>query len=221
MPDAQFTLAFRDRLRLPLCAPGSICQRRDANGVLCGEALDPRGKHCKLCEFGPTRTGRHDSLRDFVARYHRSSTGLVTTKEQRVVAWDRVNPRTGQLEEARLDVATRDAATGQPVFVDATVTCAYSGYAPCQRARANRDGVAAASAVSSKRSRYPPSGGDLVPFAFEDGGRPAEETVAFVRSWGYGFPLGERSEVIRFAWQQLSAHLQLGNAEMILSSKGG
>ena len=221
MPDAHFTLAFRDRLRLPLCAPGSICQRRDANGALCGEALDPRGKHCKLCEFGPTRTGRHDSLRDFVARYHRSSTGLVTTKEQRVVAWDRVNPRTGQLEEARLDVATRDAATGQPVFVDATVTCAYSGYAPCQRARANRDGVAAASAVSSKRSRYPPSGGDLVPFAFEDGGRPAEETVAFVRSWGYGFPLGERSEVIRFAWQQLSAHLQLGNAEMILSSKGG
>ena len=145
----------------------------------------------------------------------------MTTKEQRVVAWDRVNPRTGQQEEARLDVATRDAATGLPVFVDATVTCAYSGYAPCQRARANKDGVAAASAVSSKRSRYPPSGGDLVPFAFEDGGRPAEETVAFVRSWGYGFPLGERSEVIRFAWQQLSALLQLGNAETILSSRGG
>ena len=107
-----------------------------------------------------------------------------------------------------------------PVFVDATVTCAFSGYAPCQRARANKDGLAAAAAVSSKRARYPPSGGDLVPFAFEDGGRPAEETVAFVRSWGHGFSLGERSEVIRFAWQQLSVLLQLGNAETILSSKG-
>ena len=220
MPNAHFTLALRDRLRMPLCAPGSRCQRRDASGVVCGKALDPRGKHCKLCEFGSARTGRHNSLRDFVARYHYSTSGLVTIKEQRVVAWDRVHPRTGQLEEARLDVATRDAATGLPVFVDATVTCAYSGYAPCQRTRANKDGLAAAAAVSSKRARYPPSGGDLVPFAFEDGGRPAEETVAFVRSWGHGFSLGEWSGVIRFAWQQLSVLLQLGNAEMILSSKG-
>ena len=193
MPNAHFALAFRDRLRLPLCAPGSRCQRRDASGVVCGKELDPRGKHCKLCEFGSARTGRHNSLRDFVARYHYTATGLVTTKEQRVVAWDRMHPRTGQLEEARLDVATRDAATGLSVFVDATVTCAYSGYAPCQRARANKDGLAAAAAVGSKRARYPPSSGDLVPFAFEDGGRPAEETVAFVRSWGHGFSLGERS----------------------------
>ena len=30
---------------------------------------------------------------------------------------------------------------------------------------------------------YPPSGGELVPLVFEAGGRPADETVAFVRSW--------------------------------------
>ena len=79
--------------------------------------------------------------------------------EQRVVAWDRVNLRTGDLEEALLDYATRDAITGQPIFVDATVTCAFSGYAPCQRARARKDGLAAVSAVQGKRRRYPPSGG--------------------------------------------------------------
>ena len=188
--------------------------------MICGKPLDPRGKHCKQCEFGPARIGRHDSLRDFSAGYHSRTTGLTVSTEHRVVAWDRVNPRTGEMEEARLDYATRDAITGQPIFVDATVTCAFSGYAPCQRARARKDGLAAVSAVNGKRRRYPPSGGDLVPLAFEDGGRPADETVAYVRTWGHGLTPGERSEVIRYGWQQLSSRLQIGNAEMILSSRG-
>ena len=140
--------------------------------------------------------------------------------EQRVVAWDRVNPRTGILKEARLDVATRDAASGRKIFVDACVTCARSGYQPRQQARAGRDGVAAADAVRGKRCRYPPSGGELVPLVFEAGGRPAEETVAFVRSWGLDMDLAERAKVIRYAWQQYSTALQAGNAEMILSAVG-
>ena len=220
VPDAHFTVALRDRLMLPVCPPGSTCHRRNKSGVICGQPLDPRGKHCKQCEFGPARIGRHDSLRDCAAGYHSRTTGLTVSTEQRVVAWDRVNPRTGEMEEARLDYATRDAITGQPIFVDATVTCAFSGYAPCQRARARKDGLAAVSAVNGKRRRYPPSGGDLVPLAFEDGGRPADETVAYVRTWGHGLAPGERSEVIRYGWQQLSNRLQIGNAEMILSSRG-
>ena len=75
-------------------------------------------------------------------------------------------------------------------------------------------------AVDAKRVRYPPSGGDLVPMAWEDGGRPAEETVAYVRTWGHGLPPGERTEIIRYGWQQVSVRLQVGNAEMILSAKG-
>ena len=50
--------------------------------------------------------------------------------------------------------------------------------------------------------------------------RPAEVTVAFVRSWGLDLDDAERSEVIRFAWQQYSNVLQSGNAEMILSAVG-
>ena len=124
------------------------------------------------------------------------------------------------IEEARLDVATRDAATGRKIFVDACVTCAHSGYEPRQRARAGKDGAAAADAVRGKRRRYPPSGGELVPLVFEAAGRPAEETVAFVRSWGVDLDSADRSRVIRYAWQQYSTVLQSGNAEMILSAVG-
>ena len=67
---------------------------------------------------------------------------------------------------------------------------------------------------------YPPAGGELVPLVFEAGGRPAEETVSFVRSWGLDLDDAERSEVIRFAWQQYSNVLQSGKAEMILSAVG-
>ena len=59
-----------------------------------------------------------------------------------------------------------------------------------------------------------------MPLIFEAGGRPAEETVAFVRSWGLEMDLAERSKVIRYAWQQYSTILQSGNAEMILSANG-
>ena len=109
---------------------------------------------------------RHDALRNFTASFHPKVTGYVANKEQRVTAWDRVNPRTGLLEEARLDVATRDAVSGRTIFVNANVTCAHSGYEPRQRARAGKDGVAAADAVRGKRQCYPPSGGELVLLVF-------------------------------------------------------
>ena len=136
------------------------------------------------------------------------------------MAWDQTNLRTGALEEARLDMATRDAATGRKIFVYACVTCAHSGYEPRQRARAGKDGVAAADAVRGKRRRYPPTGGELVPLVFEAGGRPAAETVAYVRSLAVGLEDAERSKAIRYAWQQYSTVLQTGNAEMILSAIG-
>ena len=63
-------------------------------------------------------------------------------------------------------------------------------------------------------------GGELVPLVFEAGGRPAEETVAYVRSLGYGLDGAERTQLLRFAWQQYSTVLQAGNAEMILSAVG-
>ncbi len=59
-----------------------------------------------------------------------------------------------------------------------------------------------------------------MPLVFEAGGRPAEETVAYVHSLGLGLEDAERSRAIRYAWQQYSSVLQSGNAEMILSAIG-
>ena len=98
-------------------------------------------------------------------RLHTKVTGYVALREQRVVAWDRVNPRSGVLEEAVLDVSTRDAASGRPIYVDTMVTCAHCDYAPRQQGRANRDGVAAEDAVRVKRRRYPPEGGSSSPLS--------------------------------------------------------
>ena len=50
--------------------------------------------------------------------------------------------------------------------------------------------------MDEKRERYPPAEGALVPMAFEAGGRAAEETLAFVRTWGSGLEPAERTEVI-------------------------
>ena len=137
------------------------------------------------------------------------------------MAWDRVHPRTGVLEEAKLDVSTRDATSGRPIYVDAMVTCAHCDYAPRQQGRAGRDGVAAEDAVRAKRRRYPPEGGELVPLVFETGGRPAAETVTYVRSLGasVGDPV-ERSMLTRALWQHYACTLQSGNAEMLLSAIG-
>ena len=182
-------------------------QFRKADGTLCGEA--------------PDRSERHaHGLRDFCASYHQRVTGFVSVKEQRVAAWDRVSPRTGRLEEAQLDVATRDAVTGQTVFLDTSVTCAHSGTAPRQQARSNKDGLAATNAEDAKRARYPPEGGQLIPVIFETGGRPGDATMACVRSWGHDMAPAERTEVIRYGWQQLSTRLHLGNAETILAAIG-
>ena len=220
IPDSHFAIMLCDRLRMEICPQGARCKHRDRQGNCCNEPLDPRGKHALKCEVGRARTGRHDSIRNFCAGYHQRVTGYVAVTEQRVSAWDRVNPRTGLLEEARLDVATRDGASGRKVYLDCTVTCAHSGNMPRQRARANKDGLAASNAVDDKRERYPAGGGELIPLAFEAGGRPEDETVAYVRSWGCGLEPAERSEVIRYGWQQLSAILQTGNAEMLLSALG-
>ena len=59
-----------------------------------------------------------------------------------------------------------------------------------------------------------------VSLVFEVCGRPAEEALAFVRSWASEADEADRARIIRYAWQQYSNVLQSGNAEMILSAVG-
>ena len=136
-------------------------------------------------------------------------------------AWDRVDPTTGRLEEARLDLSIRDPAEGRLVHVDWSVTCEHSAYAPRRHARAHKDGLAATQMVEVKRARYPARGGELVPLVFEAGGRPSDEAAAFLRSYGVGLSDVERSAALGGLWRQLSRTLQIGNAEMVLSAVTG
>ena len=75
-----------------------------------------------------------------------------------------------------------------------------------------------------KRRRYAQAGANLVPFAFEDGGRPLEEAVAFVRMLGALRTAAEEGSTewggTARLWQECSTLLQLGNAELVLSANG-
>ena len=149
--------------------------------------------------------------------------------------WDRevADGRGGTVvEEAVLDVVTSDPQSGLPLHVDVTVTTACPSDPATLRRRARRDGTGAADAAAAKRNRYNLAGPSLVPLAFEDGGRPAEETVGFVRRCGaaaerIGSSLlpdgacdGGDQPVVARLWQEYSTLLQWGNAELILSANG-
>jgi len=131
---------------------------------------------------------------------------------------------TGQVEEAVLDIAMADPQTGAPVYVDVVVKCVHSDDPGRLRARARRDGRAAAEAANGKRRRYANAGTSLIPLAFEDGGRPSEEAIAFIRMLGAyrNEAEGDSSEWGGTArlWQECSTLLQLGNAELVLSANG-
>ena len=205
---------------MTVCPEGSRCLHRRADGSVCNEPLDPGGWHAKKCEVGGGRNDRHNRLRDWHSDHHKKVTGHTAATEQRVTAWDRLNPRTGEPELARLDIATRNPVHGRTVFIDWSITCEHSTYQPRKQARSNKDGLAAMNQVDEKRRRYPPAGGELVPMVFESNGRPSEEAASFIRSYGHALPAAERSEVVSTAWRQISRILQTGNAEMILSAIG-
>jgi hypothetical protein len=183
--------------------------------------LDAEGRHALVCEIGGARIHRHDKIRDWVAYTHRKCTGAMTVTEQHVPQWDRINPRTREIERAVMDVCTRDPRDGRTMYIDVKVTCELSENADRMRARAHKNGSAAAEGVNEKRRRYPASavpGASLVPFVLETGGRPSEEAAALVRYWGSVSHDPDLSTAR--LWQQLSTILQLSNAECILSALG-
>ena len=63
----------------------------------------------------------------------------------------------------------------------------------------------------------------LFPLAFEVGGRPSQETIAFFKGWAI-VEVGQWETAdchsMQMAWQQCSILLQLGTAEMLLSALG-
>ena len=227
MPDDHFVVATRLRLRVPhaghlgrrppglaqQCGHRYVQTQRQCNGV-----LDSRGMHGLVCNVGGGVERRHNRIRDWLAGLIRSLTGQTVVTEQFVSKWDRVVrvDGTDTIERARLDVVFTNHH-GQRVHLDVVVPTAGTTNPEMARARARKDGAAAARAADGKRVRYP--GPDLVPFAVEALGRPGRDAVSFLRTLAPADP-EQRSVVLGAAWQALSATLQTENAELLLSAAG-
>ena len=124
-------------------------------------------------------------------------------------------------EQAIFDVATSDPVTGAALYVEATMPVARSMEQAVLKGRFRIDCRTASDVAADKRRRYAGAGSALVPLAFEDGGRPAEETVAFVRRCGAAKEaLAGAVGHTALLWQQASVLLQIGNAELVLTSLG-
>ena len=126
-----------------------------------------------------------------------------------------------KVEQAILDVATSDPVSGKSLWFDTTVVVAHSDNAGLLTSRVRKDGRAAGDAAADKRRRYAAAGAALIPLAFEDGGRPSEDAVAWVRRCGAALPPSEAAlGGPALLWQQVSTLLQLGNAELVLTARG-
>lgn len=227
VPDAHFLVSLRDRLLMPVSPEGATCKHRRPDGRLCGQPLDRRGRHARCCKVGGGVCTRHNRIRDWLAATYSECTGLPATVEQRVPQWDSVDAVSGEVLEARLDVATTDIGTGAAMFVDVVVSAASSADPALLRRRARRPGRAASDAAAAKRRRYAAAGAALVPFALEAGGRPSDEAASLVRLCGSAYTVTHRTDDGEPApcptgrlWQELSVLLQLGNAELLLSAAG-
>lgn len=216
MPDAHFVTAVRTRLRvdqLP-AGHGRTCQHRNAQTrQLCSEPLDQRCRHARVCKTGGAVVRRHDSIRDWLAKWIHDVTGRATLTEQFVPSWDRLNEQ-GQLLRARLDVVFNDAQ-GRRVYLDAAVSDPATPNVHELRQRANRNAAAAMREEDAKRLRYP--GPELTPFVLESLGRLGPSADAFLRAV-VPKDMENRAHVMSQARQSLSVLLQTCTAELVLSA---
>ena len=214
MPDDHFVVAVRCRVRADVIQPAAGgCQHAYVDTRRrCGQALDAKGRHARVCKVGGGVVARHDRIRDWLAKWVGGMIGREALTEQFVPQWDRY--RDGILERARLDVVY-DNVQGRRVHVDVAIVEASTANLHDQRQRAAKDGVAASSHEDTKRRRYP--GPSLVPFVMESMGRLGEGTDAMLRAL-VPSDHPERAKVLCAARQSLSVLLQMGNAELILSS---
>lgn len=178
--NTRFTIACMRRLGSPW--PGFAdkprgtvtCANTTANGRICGQPLDPIGKHQECCAPGGGIILRHDNLVKCIASFVARTLDPKPRMEQILPELARLVA--GQTEAARMDVVVHDGAARH--LVDATIVSPLAANDVFCRGCARRDGHAARRAECLKRSRYPAH--DLIPFAMETGGRLGMAARAFV-----------------------------------------
>jgi hypothetical protein len=208
--DEQFSVAVRLRLGLDVpCAQG-ICQHVKANGVVCGEVLDPKGLHAMTCPAGGWGIRRHDAACKCVAA-HAESQGCSAEREVVLPLAAPTRPL------ARMDVVVhgRTSVDGQPTYLDITVVSPLTAEMVRTGGSARNPGAAAKAAAAHKRALYPNV--PVVPFAVETFGRWGEDA----RAWALSLappPLMGRTEAIAGIYQDVSVAVQKANADAILAA---
>ena len=86
--DPVFRLGLNQRLGFPALGAGQQCGRTPPGGKRCQHILDPYGRHAACCTKG-LHTGRHDRIRDLIAKLARQA-GLTATTEQAMLIPDQI-----------------------------------------------------------------------------------------------------------------------------------
>ena len=131
------------------------------------------------------------------------------------VATEQVVPHWSTADEAAVLDVVRVGRDGAVEYFDVTVAGALPDRG-VERAAAVRDGARACELARRKHRRYPGPG--LTAVAWEAGGRPGEETEAWVRGLFRHLPSAEQAGRAAAAWQRLSVTLQRGNAAMLTAA---
>ena len=171
MPDEHWRVSTAERLGLLVCPPGIPCGLpRARNKGCCGKILDRGLRHVWHCKTGAARLRIHRSLQFTFARDLRASGGHVDV--ERAMPSMAIFNEDGSIEESIMDITVW--WPGSTAWFGLDVTIRYAGatrYVGAQRTA----GKAADIAEREKHRRY---GRDVLPVAFEAGGRLGLDSMA-------------------------------------------
>jgi hypothetical protein len=212
--DETFRTSARRRLGLKLVPDtvpkAEVCQNiRRKDGQRCGARLDAEGHHECICEAGGALDRRHNAARDLLAKRLAEDLRIPVRTEQRCPQWDRLDPKSQRIVEARLDIIVPIGET--TYYVDVTVVDPLSEDSALERQRAKKPGAAAMTAEDRKLQKY--AGPTTVPFAVESYGRIGPAGLAWLKRAYHDCPASMQSLL-----SEMSALIHSHTSGMILAA---
>ena len=206
MQKQDFITSVRIWLGIPIFPSHPNAQR-----CVCGHVLDTFGDHALSCGSGPTRTKRHDSLRDIL--WHALLTDNSDVKKEQ---------RTGRQDSSHRpgDIYHPDFINGKPAFFDITVRNSLQPRYVVSSATSA--GTAALAGEAEKDERHEEdvvsSGGLFFPLAVETLGywTPSSlKTLKTIASKTTSCNTTSLSQAFSNLMQQLSVKLWVYNARLV------